>query len=298
MPTGDQWKTTGMGAASGAASGAAAGAAAGPWGAAIGAGIGGIVGGVGSYLGTREQSPAEKAQGTFGNIQDEAFVMQDYQNRQNRLLGLAEMGQYERTAMDTLQGLATGQGPSLAEMQLRDASARNMSQAQALQAGGGPGAHLRGAQAQRSMAATQGSLGGQAAQLRSQEQLGALQGLTQAGGVWGQLRNERLRQEMMNAQMMSDALMGRERIRADQQNAMMGYEYGQPSQTDRWMAATGAGISAAAGMYGKKQGGQGGTPAGWSVGAGQRDLSGVGPASVGTPAGGTGLSSAADYMKF
>lgn len=89
--------------------------------------------------------------------------------------------------LSQLQNQAAGQGPSLAQMQLKSANDRNLAQAMAMAAtrGGGGGLALRGLQQQRADLGAQA--GQQSAMLRLQEQQqaqGALAGL--AGGARGQ----------------------------------------------------------------------------------------------------------------
>ena len=87
--------------------------------------------------------------------------------------------------MNTLQDQMAGQGPSLAQSQLRQATDRNIAQAIAMQAsqrGGSPGVGMR--QIAQSAAAANQQAAGQSADLRAQEQMAAQQqlaGLTAQG---------------------------------------------------------------------------------------------------------------------
>lgn len=102
----------------------------------------------------------------------------------------------QRELVGRLDALSRGQGPSLAREQMRDATSRNMAtQASIAQSGRG-----NAALANMTAANASGQLGAQAAadtaQLRVQEQLGALQ---QLGGVIGQGRGQDQENSQFNA---------------------------------------------------------------------------------------------------
>ncbi len=89
--------------------------------------------------------------------------------------GRSGFRQDQRQAIGMLQGLASGQGPSAANMQLQDSLRRNVSAQQALAASARPGesgAAQRMASQQASLLG--GSLANQGANARVQEQLGAM----------------------------------------------------------------------------------------------------------------------------
>lgn len=151
--------------------------------------------------------------------------------------------------VNLLQQQAMGQGPSAAGLQLKDALGRNVSAQQALLATGGGPAAARSASQQAG--ALGGSLAGQAAQARVQEQLGAQGLLSQTlQGARGQdlqrtmaqsdaeLRSRglndqqiaRLRQmELDNARLQQAGTMGLEQIYTQRR----GQDLGVPTSTEQ-----------------------------------------------------------------
>jgi hypothetical protein len=115
-----------------------------------------------------------------------------------RAPGIAQSGfrNQQQGLMGMLEARARGEGPSVAQMQLKDAMGKNLSSQQALLAtGGGPGAARAASQ---QAGAIGGSLAGQAAQLRAQE-------MTQAQGMLGQFAGQARGQDLQRQGMMSDA---------------------------------------------------------------------------------------------
>ena len=102
----------------------------------------------------------------------------------------------QQNLMGMLEQRARGEGPSMAQMQLKDAMGKNVSAQQALMAAGGNPAAAR--QASQQASAIGGSLAGQAAQLRAQE-------MTQAQGLLGQFSGQARGQDLQRQGMMSDA---------------------------------------------------------------------------------------------
>lgn len=125
-------------------------------------------------------------------------------------IGSSGFRQSQAGLVGMLEARARGEGPSAAQMQLKDAMGRNVSSQQALLATGGAGA-ARQASMQASMQG--GSLAGQAAQLRAQE-------MTQAQGLLGQFAGQARGQDLQRQGMMSDAEL-RSRGLNDQQVARM-----------------------------------------------------------------------------
>lgn len=167
------WDSGLQGAAGGALTGAAAGAAAGPWGAAIGGVVGG---GIGLFAGgmSGNQSDDEKKQ---------REMLMDYYRRiqemptPNYRAGQASMSNDIRnrqiTLADQLAAMGRGEGPSLAEAQLRSATDRNTSQ-QAGMANSGRGGAMAAGRAANNMALLNAKAAQDAAASRIQEQQGAL----------------------------------------------------------------------------------------------------------------------------
>jgi hypothetical protein len=121
-----------------------------------------------------------------------------------------------------------GEGPSLAQNQLRAATDRNLAQSMAMAASGrgaSPGLAMRGVQQQQ--AGLQSQAARDAATLRLQEQLQAQQAL---GQVTGQARQQDLGMAQSQADLSQQAALANQRARLDQaqlnQQAAMGYRTG------------------------------------------------------------------------
>lgn len=136
--------------------------------------------------GSDQLDRSKRAEQMYGKIDESNFGVPGAAGRQRRLLSQADMAagrrdpraamsQQFRSGQQGLVGLlqqqAMGQGPSAAQLQLKNALSRNVSAQQALQATGGS---ARSASQQASSLGA--SMANQAAQARVQEQLGA-QGL-------------------------------------------------------------------------------------------------------------------------
>ena len=206
---------------------------------------------------------ANRSQNEFRDVNRGNFEAPGFQDRGNRLLGLAgqadarqgpqinmqPQGQFrsgQQALISQLQAQAAGTGPSVAEAQLRRATDRSVAQQQGLAASAAPGNQ---ALAQR-MAAQQGSaqqsgLAGQAADARIQEQLGAM---AQLGGVLSGSRGQDIglaqsqaqlaqQQTGMNDQRLLELLRQEQANAGMQQQGLMGYEqqrgqrFGQLLQT-------------------------------------------------------------------
>jgi hypothetical protein len=172
------------GAASGAASGAAAGAVLGPWGAAAGGVAGGIYGGFKSFFGGGGGESAEQKR----QRQMMAAFNTEVQGREVPLLGdaaqagMSDFRGDQRDLVGRLQAMASGQGPSLAQEQLRAGVDRATNQQYAMAAGARGNAGLAQRNAMNTAGMMQSQAGQQAAMLRAQEQLGALSQIGQAAG--------------------------------------------------------------------------------------------------------------------
>lgn len=212
--------------------------------------ISGAIGGLGGLFGGSSEDPAiaqqRRAEKMFGKVNDDAFGLNSGQWQGGLDAARGQTSQYGNTMMDTLSGLATGEGPSLAQAQAQEMSQRSMAQQQALAAGGGANAALAATNAANNMANEQGSLAARSGQLRMQEQLGALQGMQSGISSMGQLENERLRQQLQAAGMEQQGGISREQLRAQQQAALFGKQGSQPSDADRMTGA----ISGVAGLIG------------------------------------------------
>ena len=177
--------------------------------AALGLAGGGIVGGVLAGWGEDIQDAYQR------NLQAETYkfdpeAFQDpraEQNRamlQGRLAGIEGRGmddpfrQGQLTLAEQLAAQARGEGPSLAQMQLREGTDRNLAQALAMQAtaGGNPALAQRGIAQQRSDIGQQAAM--QSGQTAMQEQMIARQ---QLAGVLGQGRAGEQQQMALNDQM-------------------------------------------------------------------------------------------------
>lgn len=182
-------------ASQGAMGGAAAGAAFGPWGAAIGGGIGGAMG----LLGGGGQDQYKQQLMDLSN---------KYGNMQAPQMGQAAQGQYsgfrgaQAGLIGQLQAMASGQGPSAAAIQMRDAMDRAAgAQASAAAGAGGRGVNAGAAMrnAQNNTAAVQGQGARDTATLRSQEQMGAMSQLGQVTAQ-GRAADENMNQYNATAQ--------------------------------------------------------------------------------------------------
>ena len=116
----------------------------------------------------------------------------------------------QQSLVDLLQARARGEGPSAAQMQLRDALGRNVSTQQALLATGGPGGARQASQQASQLG---GSLAGQSAQLRAQE-------ISQAQGLLGQTLQGARGLDLQRSTAQSDAEL-RSRGLNDQQIARL-----------------------------------------------------------------------------
>tara|TARA_R110002020_G_scaffold207256_3_gene412680 strand:+ start:20614 stop:21366 length:753 start_codon:yes stop_codon:yes gene_type:complete len=168
-------------------------------------------------------NPLKRTSGTPG-IDPNNFQLQGQEGRRRSLLQQADYAagrrapqigqsgfrQNQQGLMGMLEARARGEGPSVAQMQLKDAMGKNVASQQALLATGGPGAAR---QASQQAGAIGGSLAGQAAQLRAQE-------MTQAQGMLGQFAGQARGQDLQRQGMMSDAEL-RSRGLNDQQIARM-----------------------------------------------------------------------------
>ncbi len=110
--------------------------------------------------------------------------------------GLANM----QRAMAGYQGMADGSGPSLAQTMMARQTANNIAAQQSMAAqGGGPNAYRNAAIAGQAQQAA----GAQAlAEVRSQEQMGAIQGMA---GVGGEMAGMGLQEQMGYGQMLNEA---------------------------------------------------------------------------------------------
>jgi len=144
----------------------------------------------------------------------------------------------QQDLLKQLQAQSRGQGPSLAAMQAQQAGNQGLMAQRAMAASAAPGQQgLAARQAAQQGANITGSIAGQSAMGRAQEQLGAL---GQLGGALGQFRqqdigqmsvndqarNEMLRQELQNAGMQQQGGIAQQQSR-DQQLATL---LGQPQQ--------------------------------------------------------------------
>ena len=205
------------GGAKGAAGGAAAGAAiGGPYGAVIGGaigGLGGLFGGGGGGGGGSTGSDPNAIAGQNSNLSDfqrkqlMAYQqsIQDRQAPQLANLGLASASGFranQQDLIDRLQQQAAGQGPSVSQLQLQQATDRNMAQQQSMAQSGRGNATLANI-----IAANNGNNFGQAAaqqaaQGRIQEQLNAQNALG-SNIAWGRTADEQ--NSMFNSQQLNNA---------------------------------------------------------------------------------------------
>jgi len=222
--------------------------------------MGGIAGGIAQIAapaigGMLGQSGAFGSRNTFNpasaplNTQQFAGAIKSSQDVSNRNF------QNEQALAEALQAQTRGQGPSLAQSQLQQATNRNIAQNAGLiasQKGINPALATRAIAQNAAM--TGQEMAGQSGLLRSQEQLGAQQ---QLGGVLGTLGGQSLEQQQLfqsaNAAQ-NQALLGQ----TNQQNqlnaarAQQGAEYGQ-----KILGGAISGGGAAAGkMFGLSDGGE------------------------------------------
>jgi hypothetical protein len=163
----------------GAAGGAMAGAAFGPWGAAIGGALGGLGGLFGSDPADQQKKYAEQLQ----------KLSAGYGNRAAPQAGAAAQGQYsgfrqnQAGLISQLEAMARGEGPSAAQMQMREAMDRAAgAQSSAMAGAGGRGVNAGAAfrNASNNTAAVQAQGARDTATIRAQEQLNAYGQLGQA----------------------------------------------------------------------------------------------------------------------
>lgn len=253
----------------GAAGGAAAGSTFGPVGTALGGVIGGIAGlfgGGGESAEERKKREWETAQGMFGRVDENNFQLagQGYRDHmlRDRVTGLtsrnanavgpAQMSQFRQNQSNLIGALerqAAGQGPSIAAEQAKAASQRAMQGQLAMARAGGPNAAIAGRTAAMNAAAQQGSVAGQAASARAQEQMNAQ---AQLANVVGQARsqdrqynqmdiaraqqNEALRQRMMGMNDQAIAEMYRQQLANAQAglSGSMGLEQNRSALMRSW----------------------------------------------------------------
>jgi hypothetical protein len=188
MGSGDLDNTNWGGAAQGAMGGAAAGAAFGPWGALIGGGLGGAMGLFGGS-------------GPSGYQDQLNQLANQYANRQApQLGGYSDFRKNQAGLIAQLEGMARGQGPSAAAIQMREAMDRAAgAQASAAAGAGGRGVNQGAAlrQAANNTAAVQAQGARDTATLRSNEQMGAI---GQLGQVTSQARAQDDAQSAQNLQ--------------------------------------------------------------------------------------------------
>lgn len=145
----------------------------------------------------------------------------------------------QQQLLQQLQAQARGQGPSLAALQAQQAGNQGLMAQRAMAASAAPGQQgLAQRMAAQQGANITGSIAGQSAMGRAQEQLGAL---GQLGGalqnfrqqdigqmsVNDQARNELLRQELQNAQLMQQGGIAQQQSRDQQLATLLGQ---QPQQ--------------------------------------------------------------------
>jgi len=196
--------------------------------------------------GLDELDRSKRAEEKYGTLDRGNFNVPGYGGRQQNLLSQADYAAGRRSPQAGVSGFrsgqqglvglleaqARGQGPSAAQLQLKDAMSRNVSAQQALMASGGSARS-----ASQQAGALGASLSNQAAQARVQEQLGAQQQLGAAlQGARGQdmQRNianmeAQLRSRGLNDQQIRAMLELELRQAGMQQQGGMGYE-GQRTQ--------------------------------------------------------------------
>jgi len=162
-----------------------------------------------------------QAQGVDINRQDFAKQIADAQARsgvQQGLINSAPQDQFRNQQMSlsqALQARASGQAPSVAQMQLNAGQDRSVQQAQAMAASarGGVNPALAQRQAQMANAATQASNNQAGGMLRAQEQMGAENQL-------GQLASQGRQQDIGLASAQTDAGLGLQRQNDAYSNAL------------------------------------------------------------------------------
>ncbi len=188
------------GAAQGAAGGAMAGAAFGPWGAAIGGVAGGLIGGFSGM--------------NSGSYEDQLKALYErYQNMPTPQAGPAAQGsvsayrQNQAALVAQLEAMSRGEGPSAAQMQMREAFDRAAG-AQASAAAGAGGRGVNAGAAYRNASNNTAAFGAQAARdtatLRAQEQF---QATGMLGGVLAQGRAGDESMSQFNAQQQNATAM-------------------------------------------------------------------------------------------
>jgi hypothetical protein len=155
--------------------------------------------------------------------------------RQTPGLNAGQITQGSSDYLNMLQQQAAGQGPSAAQVQLQQALSRNVANQQALAASARPGnTALAARMASQQAGALGGSLAGQGALARVQEQLGAQQQLGQAlqtnqgaflqgQGQGDAVRGQAMQQRLNLAQLQQQGGLERERLRNQYYNAGVGY---------------------------------------------------------------------------
>lgn len=212
----------------------------------------------GFFSGTNRAAEAEK--GPYGGINEDNFALQGADAREQQYQQLIQglQGQYapqasadaytsqrQQALIDMLGAQARGEGPSMANLAAEQASQRGVSQQQAMLASGrGNQAGAARAAAQQA-GALQGSIAGNAAQARVQEQLGAQNALGNALNAYRgqnqQLALANQQAEMGNRQLQQSGiqnLLAQSLQQAGmQQQGGMGLE---AQRTQRYMGAMGA----------------------------------------------------------
>lgn len=200
----------------------------------------------------KTQTPGEKhgqGIGIAGNVNEANFgvpgsraynqrlnsLQQGLNNRQTPGLNANQLTQGSSNYLSMLQNQAAGQGPSVAQMQLQQGLSRNLAGQQAMAQSARPGnSALAARMAAQQGGAAAGSLQGQGALARVQEQLGAQQQLGQAlqsgagnyltgQGQTDQARSSALGHQLNMMQSQQQGGLERERLRNQYYNAATGY---------------------------------------------------------------------------
>lgn len=157
----------------------------------------------------------------------------------------------QQQLLSQLQAQARGQGPSLAALQAQQAGNQGLMAQRAMAASAAPGQQgLAARLAAQQGANITGSIAGQSAMGRAQEQLGAMGQLQGALGNFrqqdinqmqtnDQARNELLRQELLNAQLMQQGGMAQQESRDRQLAALLG-QAPQQGFTDKLISGAGS----------------------------------------------------------
>jgi hypothetical protein len=217
------WEQGFQGAAGGAMAGGAVG---GPIGAAVGAGLGGLAGYFGGDPKSQYQKQLQQLAQKYGR-------MQAPQAGPASQAGMSGFRQNQAGLVSQLEAMGRGEGPSAAQIQMREAMDRAAgAQASAAAGAGGrgvnAGAALRGAM--NNTAAIQAQGARDTATLRAQEQFNALQ---QLGQVVGQGRGQDEQLGMFNAGQQNDM------TRANLQAAMQTLGISTEAELKALMAAMG-----------------------------------------------------------